>query len=80
MKFYNIKDIDSFFDEDANCKGQVEIMTKEGDRLNLKSQLAKIIAYANIFSGGNIPEMELLVSDPEDMERLIEHVITDKKH
>ena len=77
MKFHNIRDIDGFFKEVEHCEGSVEIVTKEGDRLNLKSQLARIVAYANIFSGGNIPEMELLASDPKDMERLMLHMISE---
>lgn len=72
MKFHNIKNIDGFFDAVDKCEGVVELVTAEGDRLNLKSQLTKIIAYANVFSGGKIPEMEILTSNPEDMAKLID--------
>ena len=71
MKFYNIKDIDGFFDTVQTCEGTVE-----GDCLNLKSQLSKLIAYANIFSGGKIPEMEIRTSNPEDMAKLVSFVVT----
>ena len=76
MNFYNIKDIDGFFDTVQTCEGTVELLTSEGDCLNLKSQLSKLIAYANIFSGGKIPEMEIRTSNPEDMAKLVSFVVT----
>ena len=39
MKVQNITDIDAFFKVVDNCKGRVELVTGEGDRLNLKSKL-----------------------------------------
>ena len=76
MKFYNINDIDGFFEAIDQCKGTVELVTGEGDRLNLKSQLSKIVAYADAFSGGKINEMEILASDPDDMRALVKFVVT----
>ena len=76
MKFFNITDIDGFFEAVDDCKGKVELVTNEGDRLNLKSQLSKIVAYADAFSGGKIREMEILTSEPEDMTILLQYVIT----
>ena len=37
MKVMGIKDIDKFFEVVDSCKGKVELVTGEGDRLNLKS-------------------------------------------
>ena len=37
MKVQNITDIDKFFKVVDSCKGKVELVTGEGDRLNLKS-------------------------------------------
>ena len=76
MKFFNITDIEGFFEAVDECKGKVELVTDEGDRLNLKSQLSKIVAYADAFSGGKINEMEILTSDPDDMRALIKFIIT----
>ena len=39
MKVQNIKDIDAFFKTVDDCSGRVELVTGEGDRLNLKSKL-----------------------------------------
>ena len=37
MKVQNITDIEGFFKAIDSCKGKVELVTGEGDRLNLKS-------------------------------------------
>ena len=76
MKFFNISDIDGFFEAINECKGAVELVTGEGDRLNLKSQFSKIVAYADAFSGGKINEMEILTSDPDDMRALVKFIVT----
>ena len=72
MKFYGIKDIEGFFNEIKNCKGTVELITSDGDRLNLKSRLCQYISFAKIVAGDNsIPEMEIVASDVEDRIRLL---------
>ncbi len=38
MKVSNIKDIEKFFEVVDSCQGKVELVTGEGDRLNLKSK------------------------------------------
>ena len=49
MKVQNITDIDAFFKVVDNCKGRVELVTGEGDRLNLKSKLSSMYLW-QIFS------------------------------
>ena len=44
MKVQNITDIDAFFKVVDNCKGRVELVTGEGDRLNLKSKLSQYVS------------------------------------
>lgn len=75
MKIKNIKDIDKFFKVVDSCKGRVELVTDEGDRLNLKSKLSQYVSLANIFSDGNIPEMEIVASEKEDIEKLMDFMI-----
>ncbi len=38
MKFRHIKDIDGFFEAVGSCKGRVELVTDEGDRLEPEIQ------------------------------------------
>ena len=44
MKVTHITDIDKFFEVIDSCKGRVELVTGEGDRLNLKSKLSQYVS------------------------------------
>ena len=71
MKVENIRDISKFFGVIYQCTGRVELVTGEGDRLNLKSKLCQYVSMANIFSNGEIPELELIAYEKEDIDRLV---------
>ena len=75
MKIENIKDIDKFFKVVDSCKGRVELVTGEGDRLNLKSKLSQYVSLANIFSNGDIPQLEIIASEKEDVDKLLNFMI-----
>lgn len=76
MKVMGIKDIDKFFEVVDSCNGKVELVTGEGDRLNLKSKLAQYVSLANIFSNGEIPELEIVAYEKEDIDKLMEYMIS----
>ena len=67
MKVSNIKDIEKFFEVVDSCQGKVELVTGEGDRLNLKSKLSQYVSLANIFSGG--------AYEKEDIDKLLSFMI-----
>ena len=71
MKVENIRDISKFFGVIDQCTGRVELVTGEGDRLNLTSKLCQYVSMANIFSNGEIPELELIAYEKEDIDRLV---------
>ncbi len=77
MKIRNITDIEGFFKAVDSCNGKVELVTGEGDRLNLKSKLSQYVSLANIFSQGTaeIPELEIVAYDKEDMVKLLDYMI-----
>ena len=72
MKIMNITDINGFFKVVDACEGKVELVTGEGDRLNLKSKLSQYVALANVFSDGKIDELEIVAYEQEDIKRLID--------
>jgi hypothetical protein len=72
MKIMNITDINGFFKVIDECKGKVELVTGEGDRLNLKSKLSQYVALANVFSDGKIDELEIVAYEKDDINKLIE--------
>ncbi len=72
MKIKNINDVDRFFKVVDSCKGRVELVTAEGDRLNLKSKLSQFVSLSNIFSNeAAIPELEIVAAEAEDIEKLM---------
>lgn len=75
MKVQNIKDINKFFEVVNQCSGKVELVTGEGDRLNLKSKLSQYVAFANVFSDGTVKEMEIVAYLPEDVDRLFKFMM-----
>lgn len=78
MKIHNVEDVDKFFKVVDSCEGKVELVSKEGDRLNLKSTLTQYVALAKIFSNGLISEMELVVYEPEDVKKFMEYMLYGK--
>ena len=75
MKVQNITNIERFFEVVDSCKGKVELVTGEGDRLNLKSKLCQFVSMANIFSCSEIPELEIVAYEKEDIEKLIQFMV-----
>jgi hypothetical protein len=67
--------IDKFFSVVDSCEGRVELVTGEGDRLNLKSKLSQYVSLANIFSGGEIPELEIVAYEKDDIDKLMSFMI-----
>ena len=78
MKFYNLSDIDGFFKAIDSCKGRVELVTSDGDRLNLKSRLCQFVSFANIIATNPIEEIEIVASEPEDVHRLMQFMMNHK--
>ena len=75
MKVTKINDIEKFFSVVDACEGKVELVTGEGDRLNLKSKLSQYVSLANIFSDGQIEELEIIAAEPADVEKLVNFMI-----
>ena len=67
MKIRNITDVNKFFNAINECQGTVELVSPEGDRINLKSKLSQYLCMASIFSNGYIRELELVAYDSEDV-------------
>lgn len=78
MKLQNVQDPEKLFEVIDSCNGRVELVTGEGDRLNLKSKLSQYLSLANIFSlKEQIPELELVAYDPNDVKKLIDFMINE---
>ena len=69
MKIQNITDVEGFFKVIDSCKGPVELLSPEGDRINLKSKLSQYLSMATMFSNGYINELELVAHEKDDAHR-----------
>lgn len=69
VSLHNI-DVAKFLAVLDTCKGNVYLVTREGDHLNLKSKLCQLIGLTQLIEGGKIAEAYVLCDDPEDESRL----------
>lgn len=76
MTLENVSNIVGLFNVINSCKGKVELVSEEGDRINLKSRLAQYLALAGAFSQGYVRTLKLQVDDPEDREKILEFVVS----
>lgn len=70
MKVKKVTNIPQFFEVVDSCKGRVELLTGEGDRLNLKSKLCQLLSIGQIFSRSDDLHLEIVASEEEDLQKL----------
>ncbi len=63
-------DVNDFVKVLDTCKGDVFMVTPDGDRLNLKSKLCQLIGFTTLIKGGRITESRLEYTCPEDASKL----------
>lgn len=59
-------DLKKFIEAIDQCKGNVWLVTPEGDKLNLKSRFCQLIGLAKIVEGGIVSEAKIICDDPDD--------------
>ena len=71
-KIIELHDIDvpAFLAVLDKCEGDVFLMTRDGDKLNLKSKLCQLIGLMNLIEGGKIAEAFVVCENPEDESKL----------
>lgn len=72
MRLCNVSNMEKFFEAINKCQGDVYLTTEEGDRLNLKSQLTKMLALTTVFQHPIISSMNLEFSNPADVAVMLE--------
>ncbi len=77
MKLENVNNVDGLFKVLDSCQGRVELVSNEGDRINLKSKLSQMIMTAQLLNTATIKELELIVSDPDDMKKVVTFMMQD---
>ena len=69
ISLHNI-DVDKFLDVLDTCKGNVNLVTREGDHLNLKSKLCQLVGLTKLIEGGKIAEAFILCDNKDDETKL----------
>ncbi len=77
MKIKDISEPARFFDAVNSCAGRVELLSAEGDCLNLKSRLCQYIALTQVFEDQRIEGIELAISNPDDLHLLLPYIVTE---
>ena len=75
MRLTGLIDTDKFFQVVDSCKGKVELISGEGDRLNLKSKLNQYVSLVKLSSREMIGKLEVIASDPADMEKIMNFIM-----
>ncbi len=63
-------DVPEFLDVLDSCEGEVYLMTRDGDRLNLKSKLCQLVGLTALIEGGKIAEAFIMCEKEEDESKL----------
>lgn len=53
-----------------SCAGEVYLVTRDGDKLNLKSKLCQLIGLTSLIEGGKIAEAFIVCEKEEDEQKL----------
>lgn len=69
MSLHNV-DVTEFLHILDTCKGNVYLVTREGDKLNLMSKLSQLIGLSRLIEGGKITEAYVICDNAEDESRL----------
>ena len=75
MKVMNITNLEKFFGVIDQCEDKVELVTENGDILNLKSKLSQYVAIAKVAFSGKIKEMELITHNPKDAQKIFRYML-----
>lgn len=69
MSLHDI-DVSEFLDVLDTCKGNVFLVTHEGDKLNLRSKLSQLVGLTRLIEGGKITEAYVICDNIEDESKL----------
>ncbi|MBQ1412531.1 MAG: hypothetical protein IIY93_04990 [Clostridia bacterium] len=66
-------DVNEFLAIIDKCKGNVYLVTEEGDKLNLKSKLCQLVGLKQLIEGGIVANATLQCDNIKDEEILVKY-------
>lgn len=75
MKLTNTANIDKFFEVVDKCEGRVEMLTENGDCLDLRPKLCQFVTLVKMLADGNMERMEIIAENKKDEQKLMAYMI-----
>ena len=75
-----VNQVSRLFEVIDSCTMNVELVTGEGDCLNMKSKLSQYLSMTRMFANGDVPQMELVAKNDQDAQKLIAFLEEDAKY
>ncbi len=69
MELHDV-DVPEFLKVLDTCEGEVYLMTRDGDRLNLRSKLSQLVGLTALMEGGKIAEAFIMCEKESDERKL----------
>lgn len=76
VELHNV-DVPAFLAVLDRCEGHVYMMTRDGDRLNLRSKLSQLVGLTKLVEGGKIVEAFVMCEKESDELKLLQ--VNDKE-
>lgn len=74
MRIKYISNIENFFDMINSCKGEVALISNEGDRIVLTSKLSRFVVTL-LNDSELLGDFEIQTSEKEDFERIVTYLM-----
>ena len=69
MSMHNIN-VSEFLAVLDTCEGNVYLVTRDGDKLNLRSKLSQLVGLTQLIEGGKIVEASIVCDNKNDESKL----------
>ena len=75
MTLTNVANVDKLLKAIEECEGKVELVTKQGDRFNLKSTLSQYVSYVRILSNCTVPSVQIVTTNFADSQKIMRYMM-----
>ena len=80
IRVERVNQVNKLFEVIDSCTMNVELVTGEGDCLNMKSKLSQYLSMTRMFANGDVPQMELVAKNEQDAQKLIDFLKEDAEY
>ena len=77
LSLHNL-DVTAFLAVLDTCEGNVFLVTRDGDKLNLKSKLSQLLGLTQLIEGGKIADASIICENKDDERKLFRFNLFDE--